>query len=149
MDAEFAAQRDEVRPGQCCLPDQTTSAFDECCYALVTTRPQRLDQPTTFDDLRDKWLTDLWRRSGNDDAIKRRLLRKSNRPVAHYHRDVADSGRVQILARVFGKIREPLDRNNLPAQTRQDRRLKAEPRADLEHTLIATQLERLNHEREK
>jgi hypothetical protein len=91
---------------------------------------------------------DVVRRSGDVDRAVRPLGRIAARAVADDQVDVLDAGGVEVALSLLGELRLALDAPHLAAKTGEHRGVVARARADVEHLLVAGELEHLAHPRD-
>jgi short-subunit dehydrogenase len=96
-------------------------------------------------ELPDQGSGDRGGSGGDDDRVERSVLREPEGPVAHGDVHVPDPRTPQVSLGPRRQIAEPLDREDLCCERRQDRRLEPEPGSDLEDLLGAAKMQPGDH----
>ena len=105
---------------------------------LFVAAPDRQDDDPALRQLVDPGGGDGRRRRGGQDAVERRVLGRPERAVPDDERHVRRSPSLaEAPPRASGEGREPLDRHELAAEAREDRRLVSRTGPDLEDLLRA------------
>ena len=81
-------------------------------------------------------------------GVEGRLLGKPARAVADHDVHVLDPGGGEVVPRLLRELRLALDAPDVPREVGQDRRVIARAGADVEHLLVAAQLQHLAHARD-
>lgn len=118
-------------------------------HFLVAAGPARMDEPPAVDELPYERVGDTCSGGARDDAVVRGVLGQTERSVSGDDERIADLRRLEVATRLLGESGEPLDRVHLAAHHREDRRLEAEPGADLEDALATVEAEGVHHQRDE
>jgi hypothetical protein len=106
------------------------------------------DQASSRRELLEQGLRNLRSPGGHDDRVEGGVGAAPLGSVAEIDHDVRDAEPVEHLSRPGGEARHPLDRHHPRGQVGEDRRLVARTGSDLEHRLVALELESGRHGRD-
>src|SRR5437763_889215 len=146
LPAELSDERHELRAAP--IFDAPLSAGAR--HARESLRAAGADRDYEFPrslQLLKKRFGNFRRRGSDDDAIERRLIRPSVCAVEHFRRHVVDLQFADQLRRAKSQLVDAFDGKDFRAQLRQHHRLISRSRANLQHLLIAGEIEQLDHAR--
>src|SRR5205085_9916468 len=108
----------------------------------------RNDAASAFTELIEKCARHCCGGGGGKDGVERRAIAKRGDAVADRERDVRDVESIESRENSGGKIGFDLRAVNMSRDARQNRRLISAAGSDLEDAFVASQLEKLRHQRD-
>src|SRR6185436_15776132 len=141
-------QRDEADLAEVLLVVALDIAPRDASEALVVDVAVRQDEPATDRELIEQRARRAWRAGGHGDRLVRRAERPAERTVAVVHVDVVVAQPGEALGRNARQLLDALDGVDLAHQRAEDRGRVARAGADLEHALLALELQRLHGHRD-